>query len=168
MIDPSHLLDQAERLLLPIEGATSPRITDRCRAVSATYYAVFHAGLIAAADQLIGHEKRGTSLYALAYRSVDHGKMKSLCKDLVKLPPPEKYSKYKPPDGWDDTLRGYMDIFVTLNDQRMLADYDPAHVITSSEVETYIRIARQAIADITSAEENSRRSFLTLLLFPLR
>lgn len=66
MLDPDHLLDQAERLLAPTVGAGPARPTDLCRAVSATYYAVFHAGLIAAADLFTGTAERGTLLYGLA------------------------------------------------------------------------------------------------------
>lgn len=168
MLEPLHLLEQAERLLSPPEGDDRARLTDRCRAVSATYYAVFHAGLIAAADLFAGEGERGTPLYSLAYRSVDHAKMKSLCREVIQRIPSSKYRQYVPISGWGPHIVDYAESFVTLNDQRMLADYDPAHILLGSEVEGYIRIARSAIQRLQTANDESRRAFLTLLLFPPR
>lgn len=167
MLSPEHLLEQAERLLIPPSGEDRPRLTDRCRAVSATYYAVFYAGLIAAADQSLGDEVRGTKLYSLAYRAIDHGKMRSLYQEIRKQNS-QRYDVFAPQGGWGNAITGYADSFVTLNEQRMLADYDPCHIITPSEVETYITIGRSAIQLLANAETEPKKAFLTLLLFPVR
>ncbi|WP_147080086.1 hypothetical protein [Methylobacterium haplocladii] len=168
MIEPAHLVEQAERLLAVLPGQERPRLADRCRAVSATYYAVFHAGLKAAADQSVGEDKRGSSLYSLAYRSIDHGKMRSLCVEIKKQNPSQKYSRYWPAGGFDAQITGYADAFIDLYEQRMLADYDPSHVLTVSEVEHFILIAKSALTGLEAASEDSKTAFLTLLLFPPR
>ncbi|WP_162596163.1 hypothetical protein [Methylobacterium sp. 17Sr1-1] len=50
MIDIAHLLEPADRPGIASDGADQARSTDLSRAVSAAYYAAFHAGLIAAAE----------------------------------------------------------------------------------------------------------------------
>jgi hypothetical protein len=136
--------------------------------VSATYYAVFHAGLRAAADLFAGAADRGSPLYGLAYRSIDHGKMKALCQEVMRPLPSLKYQRCVPKGGWDRRIYDYAWSFVVLNEQRMLADYDPGYDIAVAEAETHIRMARAAITSLDEAAEPSKRAFLTLLLFPPR
>jgi len=166
MLSSAHLLEQAERLLDPLPDEVRARPTDRCRAISSAYYAVFHAGLTAAADQAVGTDVRGTVLYSLAYRSIDHAKMKGLCRLVVQKGPSIK--RFMPESGWGDAIAGYANSFVTLNELRMQADYDPTYVVLPSEVANYILVARSAIGLLDAAEPEPRRAFLTLLLFPPR
>jgi uncharacterized protein (UPF0332 family) len=168
VIDIAHLLEQAARLCAASDGAVQPRTTDLRRAVSAAYYAVFHAGLIAAADLVTGEAARGITPYCLAYRSIDHGKMKSLCQEIAKHKPSVRFQRYVPDGGWNRPIVGYCEAFVTLNEQRMLADYDPAYRVTPVEVEAYIRTAHTAIEDLHAAGGAVRGAFLALLLFPPR
>jgi hypothetical protein len=77
--DPEDLLEQADCLTVA-KGA--PRQTDLRRAISAAYYGVFHFTLTAAADMVVGAGSRSTSLYSLAYRSVDHARLRTLCRQL--------------------------------------------------------------------------------------
>lgn len=168
MLSSKHLLEQAERLLVAPPGEERSRPTDRCRAVSSAYYAVFHAGLTAAADQAIGADARGTVLYSLAYRSIDHGKMKGLCRQVLQKGPSSAIKRFVPEEGWGHAIAGYADSFVTLNELRMQADYDPTYVVLPSEVAYHILTARSAINLLDAAEPEPRRAFLTLLLFPPR
>jgi hypothetical protein len=71
------LFEQADRLLAPT--AEEPRSTDLRRALSAAYYAVFHFIVTEGADLFFG---RGSSQYVMAYRSVDHAWLRSLCDQL--------------------------------------------------------------------------------------
>ncbi|KMO15158.1 hypothetical protein [Methylobacterium platani] len=168
MLDIAHLLEQAERLAEATDGIDRPRPTDLRRAVSAAYYAVFHAGLIAAADAFSGKADRESAAYGLVYRSVDHAKMKALCQEIIKQKPSTKFQKYRPTEGWDPFLVGYSEAFITLKEQRMLADYDPGYRIAPAEVEVYISTARSAVDRLDSANGASKRVFLMLLLFPPR
>src|ERR1700691_675527 len=77
ILNPEHLLEQANRLIAP-PPAGPPRQVDVRRAISAAYYAVFHATLAAAADQLVGVTKRASSGYTLVYRSIDHKELREL------------------------------------------------------------------------------------------
>lgn len=94
------------------------------RAVSAAYYAVFHALLTAAADELIGKTKRASPEYRLAYRSLDHRRLRDLCADLTKEKPPAKIAAYAPPDGFGTDLQALAIAVVELQEKRHLADAD--------------------------------------------
>src|SRR5215467_12928539 len=75
-LDPEELLEQARRL------AAQPSQADLRRAISAAYYGLFHFFLAAAADMIVGPEKRGAPCYGLVYRSVDHSQLRALSKRL--------------------------------------------------------------------------------------
>lgn len=97
--DPAHLLEQAERLAAaPAKG--QPRDADLRRAISTAYYAIFHAILTAAADLFVGIAKQTTSLYGLAYRSVNHQKVREVCKEVAKPAPSDRYKPHVPVGGW--------------------------------------------------------------------
>lgn len=71
VLNPDHLLEQADRLLAP-PGGGAPRQVDLRRAISNAYYSLFHAVLTDAADDFVGSTHRQSPRYALVYRSVDH------------------------------------------------------------------------------------------------
>jgi hypothetical protein len=82
ILNPEHLLEQAGRLIAPgLRG--QPRQVDLRRAISAAYYAVFHAALTLAADHFVGVTRRATSQYSLVYRSIDHRSLRDLCIEVV-------------------------------------------------------------------------------------
>jgi len=58
VLDPNHLFEQANKLITIQVGP--PRQVDIRRAISAAYYATFHATITAAADQFIGVTSRDT------------------------------------------------------------------------------------------------------------
>lgn len=168
MIDSTHLLEQADALLAARPDGSSARPTDRCRSISATYYALFHTALAAAADQSVGAAARGTDLYSLAYRSIDHKVMKALCETVQKQTPPNAYRRYTPSTGWGTDICGFAEAFMALNAQRLLADYDPCYIVSVSECLSYITVARTAISKFDTADAGLKSAFLTLLLFPPR
>jgi hypothetical protein len=94
VLNPDHLLDQADRLTTPPVGG-APRQADLRRAISTAYYALFHAVLTEAADDLMGSTQRQSARYALVYRSIDHRAIRDRCNDLKKPQPPAKYTKYR-------------------------------------------------------------------------
>jgi hypothetical protein len=78
ILNPEHLLEQAEKLIRP-PPAGPPRQADIRRAVSAAYYSVFHTTMAAAADVAIGRVHRVPEQYSLVYRSVHHRGFMELC-----------------------------------------------------------------------------------------
>lgn len=98
--NPDHLLDQARQLLAVASGG-APRQVDIRRAISASYYAVFHCVLAATADMVLGAKERTTARYGLVYRKVDHRGFKECCGEIKKSTPAATYKPFVPAMGWD-------------------------------------------------------------------
>lgn len=94
--------------------------------------------------------------------------MKALCDTVQKPTPPNAYKKYTPRTGWGTEICSFAEAFITLNEQRMLADYDPSYAVSASECLSYITVARTAIGKFDTADAVLKSAFLTLLLFPPR
>ena len=161
--NPDHLFEQAEKLIKPPRGR--PREVDLRRAISAAYYGVFHATLTEAADLVVGAARRGTPLYGLVYRSVDHRALLDLCEEAQKPVPKEKYRPYFPAGGFSKTLIGYATAVVNLQEKRHEADYDPTATIRSADSQAAVQLARGAVAGLQQAHRPERARFLHLLLF---
>lgn len=167
VLNPAHLLEQAERLVVP-PPAGPPRQVDVRRAISAAYYAVFHFILTEAADDLAGKTKKGSPRYALVYRSVDHSKLKDLCLEMKKPILPAKYQRYSPARGFGSNIQAFASALVELQEKRHAADYDPAIRVKTSDAKLAIGTARSAIRRFGMASRARRKAFLSLLLFPPR
>jgi hypothetical protein len=165
--DAEHLIDQAVRLARPL-AAGPPRQVDLRRAISAAYYAVFHMTLGAAADAVIGRARRGTPPYALAYRSIEHKSLRTICDIVRRQPPPLRYRRYLPEPTFGPDLRAFARSAIELQEERYAADYDPVDQFPASRADHAINVARAALHHWAAAPETERRSLLMLLLFPPR
>ena len=167
VLNPNHLLDQADRLVTTHGGAR--RQADLRRAISTAYYAVFHAIVIEAADDFVGATQRQTGRYALVYRSIDHRSLRTLCEDIRKPTLPAKYSKYRPPTGeFGHDLTAVAAAVADLQEKRHLADYDPSFRVVPSEAVSAIATGRTAIARFRRANRTQRGAFISLLVFSPR
>ncbi len=166
VVNPDHLLDQAERLITP-PGGGAPRQADLRRAISSAYYAVFHAVLTEAADDFVGKTHRATSRYALVYRSVDHTSLRKLC-EHIKTSLPPKYTKHSPSGGFGADLIALATAVVDLQEKRHLADYDPLFSVRTSDAVLAAATARTALTRFRNANRVSRKAFLSLLVFSPR
>ena len=138
------------------------------RAISAAYYALFHAVLAAAADEFVGKTKRATGNYVLVYRSVDHKSLRELCGDVAKTTPPRKLARFFPPDGFGDDMRAFALGAAELYELRHRADYDPSVSVRAGDAQAAIDSARTALRRFGQVSSQQRKTFLTLLLFPPR
>lgn len=149
---PSDLIDHANRLAR--SATKKPRQADLRRAVSASYYALFHAVATACADTLIGTTlaHRNSETWRRVFRSLDHNHAKAQCTtrrtSLV-------------PAG----LEPVADAFVTLQDQRHIADYDPHAQFLLRDVQAHISQADNAIHLLSAANVGDRRTFAAWVLF---
>jgi hypothetical protein len=148
--------------------AGAPRQVDIRRAISAAYYAVFHATLAAAADEFVGKTKRTTPVYALAYRSVDHRWLRELCFELKKPTPSRRFAAFLPNSGLGANIQAFASAVVELQEKRHAADYDPLIRVRSSDAILAVSVGRTALDRFDSASAMRRRAFLGLLLFPPR
>jgi hypothetical protein len=167
ILNPEHLLEQANRLIAP-PPAGPPRQVDVRRAISAAYYAVFHATLAAAADQLVGVTKRASSGYTLVYRSIDHKELRELCSRLRAPNLSGKLAQYSPAGGFDADITAFAQALLELQEKRLDADYNPSIRERSSDARLAVGTARNALVRLQTANPASREAFLGLLLFRVR
>jgi hypothetical protein len=167
ILNPEHLLDQADALMVRTRGGPH-RQADLRRAISTAYYAVFHAILIAAADWVVGRSGRSSPRYSLVYRSIDHRLLSGLCHLLGQPSLPPKYRSFVPDSGFDVDIRAFARFVVELQQERHLADYDPSRRVEASRTDALIRIARASVRQWAVMAANQREAFLLLLLFPPR
>jgi uncharacterized protein (UPF0332 family) len=166
-IDPQHLLEQADKLV----GSASqgrPRGADLRRAISASYYALFHFTTAAAADSVVPVSKRSAPQYTRIYRGIDHRSLRELCKAISGTTLPAKYDAHAPPTGFGRNIYDFATAVVDLQEKRHLADYDPQFRVTKSDALLTISTARAALARFDSASASEKEAFLSLLLFPPR
>lgn len=166
-LNPDHLFEQAEKLV-EAPQAGPPRQVDVRRAISAAYYAVFHALLTAVADQFVGRTKRGTIEYALVYRSVSHGWLKSVCDGLKSSQAKRPFSQHAPHGGFGPDIQMLALAVLDLQEKRHSADYDPVGMVRTPDALLAIRLGRTALARFGRAPAANRTRFLALLAFPPR
>src|SRR5216683_5648163 len=129
--DPERLFEQADAL---VSGGAAEQVhqTDLRRALSAAYYALFHFTLTAAADMVIGAGNRSTKRYELVYRSVDHSRLMTLCRQLSGSKPSSPIEPYAPSDGFG-LVASFARLAGELHELRNFADYDPLRDFTVDE-----------------------------------
>ena len=166
ILNPDHLFEQAEKLIAFQAGR--PRQVDIRRAISAAYYAIFHAIITAAADQFIGVTNRDEARYGLVYRSVDHGWLRKLCEEVQKPTLSSKFRRYAPAMGFGANIVSFAAATEELQEKRHSADYDVMIRINRSDAALAIDTARVALGRFDKTSEPERLAFLSLLLFPPR
>jgi hypothetical protein len=164
ILNPDHLFEQADRLIVP-PPAGPPRQVDLRRAISSAYYGVFHATLIAAADEFVGVTKRSDVRYALVYRSIDHKMVAEVCAEAKKSRPSARYARYSPAGGFASTVQSFAAAALELQEKRHAADYDPSIRINRANAKLAVDTARTALERFQAAPAAHRRAFLSLLVF---
>lgn len=167
ILDPDHLLEQAERLVAaPLKGP--PRQVDLRRGISSAYYALFHLTLTALADEVVGALYQSAPRYALVHRGVNHRTIKELCLTLSKTAPPIKYASYAPPGFFGRDFLAYASAFVALQNERHRADYDVGARYRTLNAKSAIAQSRSGLTAFRSMSPPEKKMFLTLLLCPPR
>jgi uncharacterized protein (UPF0332 family) len=133
-----------------------PRQADLKRAVSTAYYALFHFLAGECADLLVGTgTARRWPCWRHVHRGLDHGFAKSACGRVVNLNFPAEIVQFA-------------NAFISLQQQRHIADYDPTSRFERAEVVAIIDNADQAISDYKRALRSDRIAFAVLVLLKLR
>jgi uncharacterized protein (UPF0332 family) len=145
------LLQQAKDLLKA--EPRRPRQTSLRRAVSASYYALFHEVCRLSADALVGAGRYGNQAWVRVYRALQHGPAAKRCKEILKR-------------NLHPTANGVSAVFPALQLERHTADYDPTGFAKGrQEVERLISDAETAIADLRAMPMDIRLELFTSLLF---
>jgi uncharacterized protein (UPF0332 family) len=167
LINSEHLFSQADALLLQT-GRGSLRQADLRRTFSNAYYGLFHAILTAAADEAVGRTRRNDPLWTLAYRSISHQRLKTVCNDLQAATLKPKIRRYEPPGGFGGHIVTIAGAVSELQDRRHAADYDPSQSFLQTDARAALQTARSAVNRLAYLEADQRRAFLYLLLFEPR
>jgi hypothetical protein len=138
------------------------------RAISSAYYAVFHAILIAAADEIVGAVHRVTANYAVVYRSIDHRQLRTICDIARAKVPPPRYRPFVAGAGFGTDVQTFAGAVMSLQERRNVADYDPTNQFRTVHGNQAIDLARIALHHWEAVPDVERRTFLMLLLFPPR
>ncbi len=160
--DPDSLFDQADVLVNNHKDETDLR-----RAISTAYYGVFHFTLRALADWIVGATHRSAARYVLVYRSVDHKILRALCDQFRGAKRNAVIQPYEPAGGFGP-IESFARAVLYLFEQRISADYDPAHSFNVADVSSTVSGARTAARDFQAATPEQREAFLTLLAFRSR
>ena len=147
---PDDLISTARRLAKA--NPARPRQADLKRAVRTAYYALFHALARQCADLLVGvGPDRSNGAWAQVYRSLEHGVAKNSCKTAAST-------------GFPIGIVNFANTFVSLQEERHRADYDPDARYTRPDVQVLISNAEQAIASLQPEARKHRRAFAVWVL----
>lgn len=151
-----HDLIESARLLVRA-GIGRPSQVNLRRATSAAYYALFHRLARSSADLLVGGEGATKSKHAWrqTYRALNHGTVATSCRSklLGKFP---------------KDIEDFGNAFVTMQEKRHQADYDPHARFTKSETLNDIALVESAILAFEQCDAKDRRAFCTFILFKPR
>lgn len=128
------------------------------RALSTAYYALFHTLARCGADLLVGGSgaSRSTQAWRQVYRALEHGAAGNACRNGEML---SKFPK---------EIEDFANMFVTMQDKRHKADYDPTENFWKSSVIQDINAVEQAIKGFKTAPLKDRRAFAAYVLFKIR
>lgn len=154
--------------MAPPAAVGAPRQADLRRAISDTYYGLFHAVVTEAADEFVGRTKRDTPRYELVYRSIDHRSLRDVCENIVKDTLPAKYRKYEPSGGFGPDLKALATAVNDLQEKRHAADYDPLYRVRISDAVLAIATGRAPLTRFRNANRTKRKVFLSLVAFSPR
>ena len=144
------------------EGPGRPRQIELRRAVSTTYYALFHTLANNCADLLVGPRSpsQTNQAWRQAYRALDHGEVKRKCTRGPGKPILDTH--------FPRAIKDFASQFVKMQEIRHKADYDPFEPFTRSDVLQYVEETKAAIRDFENVPSRDRRAFAVFVLFKLR
>lgn len=152
---PLDLIASANILVTSCKG--KPSQVSLRRATSSAYYALFHCLAPNCADLLVGGTNaiRSRHAWRQTYRALEHGFAKSACKDgiIAQFPKP---------------VEDFANCFVSMQEKRHAADYDPSIRLTKSEVVADIKTANEPILEFLKVPAKDRRAFSAHVLFKKR
>ena len=132
-----------------------PRQAELRRAVSAAYYALFHALALNCANRLAGSARnsRSETSWQQTYRALEHGHARNQCnhQSAMSVFPAE--------------IRAFGRRFVFMQGQRQQAEYSPTASYSRGWVVQLINESEDAITAFDGAPNADRRAFAIHVLF---
>ena len=156
-MEPSDFIATA-RDLVRVSARGRPRETNLRRAVSTTYYALFHSLATCCADMLVGGSgaNRSQAAWRQAYRALQHRDARRRCerREMIAKFPVE--------------IQDFANFFVLMQKERHRADYDPDAAFSKPDVVQGISEAEDTIRRLRHVPVKDRRAFAVYLLFDVR
>lgn len=163
-VNPVHLL-AAALVLTKHDAYGRPRQAYLRRAMSTTYYAMFHCLSSSNADVLVGGSRRTSEAWMSAYRALDHGPTYRRCDSSSVATFPAE-------------IRRFAAALRTLKESREDADYNPAakfsrfdvyqHVLDAfSAIENFRQLSRFAAPTVRRARSSPEENSIDRLLLSL-
>lgn len=119
---------------------------------------MFHTLARCAADLLVGGSgaAKSSPAWQQVYRALEHGVIKNACLNAKKVAL------------FPQEIQDFANTFVTMQQKRHAADYDPMAVATKSEVLVDIGLVEKVIRDFQDADIKDRRGFAAFVIFKER
>lgn len=159
-MDPAHLIAIARGLAGGAIGGGlgRPRQADLRRALSAAYYAMFHALAQCCADTLVGATpaSRSRSAWTQTYRALEHGYARNQC---VRAAGNREFPQ---------AVRKFSEGFVRMQRLRQMADYAPDSDFSRSVVLQLVTDVESDIAGFASVSAADRAAFSAYVLLRTR
>lgn len=141
-----------------------PRETNLRRAVSTTYYALFHCLAACCANMLVGGPgaNRSRPAWRQTYRALQHGTARQRCQQSTVVA------------RFPSEIQDFADRFVDMQKKRHSADYDPYAMrnpitrLVKSDVIQDIRVAEGIIHGFNQCSARDRRAFAVYVLLDRR
>ena len=139
-------------------GRGRPRQAELRRAISAAYYAMFHALARCCADMLVGIARSGRdqAAWEQTYRALEHGYARNQCNNLSAM------------SRFPVEIREFGTWFVAMQRLRHAADYAPDISFSREQVEQLVDETEGIIARFSNTPARDRRGFATHVLLRLR
>ena len=143
-----------------------PKQANLRRAVSASYYALFHLLVAEAVQKMVPVQPRG--LMSKASRSFQHGEMREVCNRFRTATEPAWLTALIGSNISPDLKEGAR-FFIELQDARHSADYDPGFRLSRTGALDLVRSAEEAFRSWAKVRGHTEGNvFLTALVFGKR
>ena len=128
------------------------------RAVSATYYALFHALARCCANMLVGSTRasRSQPAWRQVYRALEHGHAKNQC------------SNWRVLSRFPRQVQEFAELFVDIQHHRQEADYNPDARFSRSDVLVFIDQAKKVLSEFADTDARDQQAFAVHVLFRVR
>lgn len=159
-----HLLEQAAQLASA--DPNRPRQANLRRAVSASYYGLFHFLVDQSCGAALGRAPADAPYRRVLARSFEHSAMKVACqsfgsgtlKEVIQRSLPTTYSI-------DEQTRQIATAFIQLHELRHSADYDLTRSFSRAEVAAAIDLAKTSIQEFEAGDIGQERRFFLACLW---
>lgn len=125
------------------------------RAISTAYYALFHALATLCANELVGVGKAKSAAWARTYRALEHGFAKSALIELARRTR-------------DQEIELLAEAFVSLQQDRHDADYDPQKTFQPADATSGVSVAEFALSALSRLTDEMKLELATTLVMRTR